>query len=81
MPFLKDLPWWFFGLRYVFGFESKSYKKKELLILIRGEILPTLEERLQAKKRNYQNRNLLKEGRFQLQQRMDNYNRQSKDKK
>lgn len=81
VPFLKDLPWWFFGLRYVFGFESKSYKKKELLILIRGEILPTLEERLQAKKRNYQNRNLLKEGRFQLQQRMDNYNRQSKDKK
>ncbi len=22
VPFLKDLPWWFFGLRYVFGSES-----------------------------------------------------------
>lgn len=81
IPFLKDLPWWFFGLRYVFGFESKSYKKKELLILIKGEILPTLEERFKAKKRDFQYRNLLKEGRFQFQQKLDNYNRQSKDKK
>lgn len=81
IPFLKDLPWWFFGLRYVFGFESKSYRKKELLILIKGEILPTLEERFRAKKRDLQYRSLLKEGRFQFQQKMDDYNRQSKDKK
>jgi type IV pilus assembly protein PilQ len=49
IPFLKDLPWWFFGLRYVFGFESVSFQKRELLILLKGELLPSLEERFQAR--------------------------------
>jgi type IV pilus assembly protein PilQ len=46
IPFLKDLPWWFFGLRYVFGSDQKIVKKKELVILLKVEILPTLKERL-----------------------------------
>lgn len=46
IPFLKDLPWWFFGLRYVFGSDQKVVRKKELVILLEVEILPTLKERL-----------------------------------
>jgi type IV pilus assembly protein PilQ len=45
VPLLKDLPWWVFGLRYIFGFDSKQVIKRELLVLIKAEILPSLEER------------------------------------
>jgi len=40
VPGLKDLPWWFFGLRYLFGYESESWMKKELVIFIRARIVP-----------------------------------------
>lgn len=52
IPFLKNLPWWFFGMRYLFGFEAKRVVKKELIILLHAELLPTLEERLQQKMMN-----------------------------
>jgi type IV pilus assembly protein PilQ len=45
VPFLKDLPWWVFGLRYIFGYESKKITKRELIVLLRAEILPSLEDR------------------------------------
>jgi len=45
VPFLKDLPWWVFGLRYIFGYESKNIVKRELIVLLRAEILPSLEDR------------------------------------
>ena len=45
VPLLKDLPWWVFGLRYIFGYDSKQVIKRELVVLIKAEILPTLEER------------------------------------
>ena len=45
VPLLKDLPWWVFGLRYIFGYDSKQVTKRELLVLIKAEILPSLEER------------------------------------
>lgn len=48
VPFLKDLPWWFFGLRYIFGSDSRVIAKKELIILLQVEILPTLKERLSS---------------------------------
>jgi general secretion pathway protein D len=47
IPILKDLPWWFFGLRYIFGSDNVSVEKRELVILIKAEILPTLKERLE----------------------------------
>ncbi len=49
IPFLKDLPPWFFGLRYIFGFNTKSNIRKELLILLRAELVPSLEERIAKK--------------------------------
>jgi type IV pilus assembly protein PilQ len=45
VPLLKDLPWWVFGLRYLFGFDSKQVIKRELLLLLKADILPTIEER------------------------------------
>ena len=47
IPILKDLPWWFFGLRYIFGSDNIQVEKRELVILIKAEILPTLKERLE----------------------------------
>jgi general secretion pathway protein D len=46
IPFLKDLPWWFFGLRYIFGSDDIITTKKELVISIKAELIPTLKERL-----------------------------------
>jgi type IV pilus assembly protein PilQ len=46
IPFLKDLPWWFFGLRYVFGYDKSSTTTQELIILLKAEVVPTIEERV-----------------------------------
>jgi hypothetical protein len=46
IPLLKDLPWWVFGLRYIFGYDSKKVLKRELIVLLKADILPTLEDRL-----------------------------------
>lgn len=45
IPILKDLPWWVFGLRYLFGYDSKQVVKRELIVLLKAEILPSIEER------------------------------------
>lgn len=76
IPFLKDLPWWFFGLRYVFGFESKSVIKKELLMLLKADLLPTLEERFAQKLHRESNRDLLREKSVELRKRLRDYQRQ-----
>ena len=49
IPFLKDLPWYVFGLRYIFGYDNQSSSKNELIILLKAEIIPTLEERVADK--------------------------------
>jgi general secretion pathway protein D len=49
VPFLKDLPWYVFGLRYLFGFDSDNLVKKELVILLKAELVPTLQERITQK--------------------------------
>ncbi len=55
IPFLKDLPWYVFGLRYIFGSETKTDIKKELIVLLRAEVVPTIEERLADKMMKNQN--------------------------
>ncbi len=50
VPFLKDLPWWFFGLRYIFGYDQVTVSTKEIIMLIKVNILPTLKERIELKK-------------------------------
>ncbi len=46
IPFLKDLPWWFFGLRYVFGYDAIRVARKELIVLIKAELVPMLDQRV-----------------------------------
>lgn len=52
IPFLKDLPWWVFGIRYLTGSDQTVLRKKELVILIKAELVPTLKERLAGTKSN-----------------------------
>ena len=49
VPILKDLPGWFFGLRYIFGNESTNVTKQELLILLRAEVVDPLRARAKEK--------------------------------
>ena len=79
VPFLKDLPWWFLGLRYAFGFDSKIIIKKELIILIKAELLPTLQERLLSMKmRALRRQPTLLQKRLQFKKLMEFYQKQSK---
>lgn len=48
VPFLKDLPWWFFGLRYLFGHDRQQEVEKELVIILKAELVPTIQERIRA---------------------------------
>ncbi len=52
IPFLRDLPWYVFGLRYIFGSEVKTDTKNELIVLLKAEVVPTIEERLANKVKN-----------------------------
>ena len=45
IPLLKDLPWWFFGLRYVFGTTVTSVTQNELLIVLQAEVVDPLQAR------------------------------------
>jgi len=45
IPILKDLPWWVLGIRYLTGSDETITRKKELIILIKAELVPTLKDR------------------------------------
>ncbi len=40
LPLLKDLPPWFFGLSYLFGYNRTETSQKELIIILKASILP-----------------------------------------
>jgi len=61
IPFLKDLPPWFFGLRYLFGYNSTDYQEKELVIVLKAEIVPSLRERFDQERRSREH--ILQDGR------------------
>ncbi|HPG40208.1 MAG TPA: hypothetical protein PLP19_14845 [bacterium] len=48
IPILKDLPPWFFGLCYLFGYNRTETAQKELIIIIKASILPDVFDRNQA---------------------------------
>ncbi len=50
IPFLKDLPWWVFGIRYLTGSDETVVRKKEIIIVLKAELLPTLKERFENEK-------------------------------
>jgi len=39
IPFLKDLPWWVFGIRYLTGYTKYERKERELMIMIQAEVV------------------------------------------
>jgi type IV pilus assembly protein PilQ len=45
VPYLKDLPWWVLGLKYVFGYNLVESTDKELLVVLRASLLPDLKAR------------------------------------
>ena len=45
IPFLKDLPGWFFGIKYLFGYNSVDRQESELIVLLQAELEDPLEER------------------------------------
>lgn len=46
IPYLKDLPWWVFGIRYLTGYDSYEKKDRELVITIQAEIVDSAYDRL-----------------------------------
>ncbi len=49
IPILKDLPWWVLGIRYLTGYDQTVNSKKEIIITIKANILPSLKERISRK--------------------------------
>lgn len=64
IPFLKDLPWWVFGIRYLTGSDDTQIIKREIIILIDIEILPPLKERIAKKKEDLIKNSILKNNEY-----------------
>ncbi|MDZ4182140.1 MAG: type II and III secretion system protein, partial [Candidatus Cloacimonadaceae bacterium] len=45
IPILKDLPWWVFGIRYLTGYNKYEKKERELIIIMKVEIVENALER------------------------------------
>jgi general secretion pathway protein D len=39
IPYVKDLPWWMLGLRYLFGYSRDELERSELVILMRAHLV------------------------------------------
>ncbi len=52
IPILKDLPWWVFGLRYLFGYDRSLTTRQELVMIIKADLVPTLQDRVLTKGAN-----------------------------
>ncbi|MCL4550848.1 MAG: type II and III secretion system protein [Bacteroidetes bacterium] len=74
IPFLKDLPWWVFGLRYIFGYDQTENVRKEIIMLIKADILPTLKERIKMEKSD----SVLRDERARNMELMEKYKEQLK---
>ncbi len=50
IPILKDLPWWVLGLRYLTGYNKVETKERELVIVIRPDIVDNAVDRMNKAK-------------------------------
>lgn len=48
IPILKDLPGWVLGLRYIFGYDNVSVNRRELLVLLKAELVPKIDDRIKG---------------------------------
>lgn len=69
VPILKDLPGWFFGLRYIFGFNSKDFLENELIIIVQAELVQPVSERFAN--RRLSQRELLNKTRDEMRTNLD----------
>ena len=63
IPLLKDLPGWFFGLRYLFGYNSKQVAKTELVVLLKVDIVPSVRQRAEQRREEEKTSRIVQEGR------------------
>jgi general secretion pathway protein D len=54
VPYLSRLPWYVFGLRYIFGYNSKEIQDRELIVILRATLVPQLKTRTAAMAANMQ---------------------------
>lgn len=78
IPFLKDLPWWVFGIRYLTGSDQTIVRKKEVVILLRAELLPTLEERFTTRPPDSILKEQIKKDIQEMEKYWPNYNKKEK---
>lgn len=69
VPILKDLPGWFFGLRYLFGYNSHDVSENELIIIVQAELVQPLSERISN--RRISKRELLENTRSNMRTELD----------
>ncbi|NNE72019.1 MAG: type II and III secretion system protein [Rhodothermales bacterium] len=72
VPFLKDLPGWFFGLKYLFSRSQTTVSQKELLMVLQADIVEPL---LTRSTQPYQE-DLLERRRKQVQDALRRFNEQ-----
>lgn len=70
IPFLKDLPGWFFGLRYIFGRTQRTTAQKELVIVLQAEMVDGIMARRNTNMRD----DLLNVRRNQVQDALERFN-------
>ncbi len=70
VPVLKDLPGWFFGIRYLFGRTQEATTQKELLIVLQA----TVEEPLLARARRPISNDVLNARRLEVQKILKQFN-------
>ncbi len=71
VPFLKDLPPWFFGLRYLFGKTQRTTNQKELMIVLQAELIDPLDTRTRRRGQI----DLLEKTRRNVEEAFDKFNR------
>ncbi|MCP4726277.1 MAG: type II and III secretion system protein [bacterium] len=45
LPILKDLPGWFLGIKYIAGYNKVEQTEKELIIILKADLVPTVQNR------------------------------------
>lgn len=76
IPILKDLPPWFFGFRYIFGRETKTVARRELVIVLQAQVIDKVTTRAQREL----SKNLLEQRRQEVKDRLQQFSPDAKKK-
>ena len=73
VPLFKDLPGWFFGLRYLFGHDSRRVAKTELVVLLHVNIVPSVRQRVEQRLQDRGAFEIIRERRKAFEEMMKDY--------